>query len=128
MRYPVRLLLAACAAAIGACGDDAVAPVAAVALHVGLVPQDVPFAMQIGATARLQAVRVAADSSPLGGPVPAAWTSADTSVASVDASGTVHVRCVGMLRIMATYAEGGRTLQGSRDIPVTTTGARCAAP
>ena len=126
MRFLLSALLAA--VTLGACRTDIVAPDPAVALHIGAAPDGRPLALQLGATWQFQAVRVRADSSSVGEPVAETWSSADTAVAVVDASGTVTIRCVGFARVGATYVDGGRVLQGSIDIPVTTTGGpRCAA-
>jgi hypothetical protein len=98
-------------------------------LRIQLVPADAPgIALQIGGVYRFAAVPVAADSTPLGGPVAASWSSADTSVAVVDAAGTLRARCLGVARITATVEQGGRTLRGTREIDLWSYGERCAGP
>ena len=122
---PVVVVTSAC---ISACGNgDPTAAAPAVALQILLAPEDIAsFAMQIGAAAQLRAVRVTRDGRELAGTLAATWSSQDPSIMSVDANGLVRARCTGTTKIVAALVEGTRTLQGSREIAVATTGPRCA--
>jgi len=117
------------ASLLTACRPDVAAPAEPVALRITLLPADSPgIELQIGGAYQFAAVPVAADSTPLRGPVAARWASADTSVAVVDAAGTLRVRCLGAARITATVVQGGRTLRGTREIDLWSYGERCAGP
>jgi hypothetical protein len=92
----------------------------AVALRVQLPGGNPSIVLVPGSVLRFIAQPVGTDSAPVAQPVDAAWTVSDTTLALVDADGTVTVRRgSGDLRVMATYRAGVRTLSGAKSVMIT---------
>lgn len=103
---------------LSGCADATAAAPPAVALRVGL-PGARGVSLGFQSAAPLVAQPVAADSTPVGTPVRATWTSSDTSIVSVDLTGTIMSRQrAGAVVIQARARVGGRDLTGQTTIHV----------
>lgn len=134
----VRSLCLILGAGVG-CRDDGLDPARElVSLHVVAgtpTSGTVDYAIVVGVSSMLTAQGTARDSTLLGGPVVAAWSSSDTTVLSVRDTtfGTgasaipgarILARRSGRVTVTAIATAGGRVIQGQLSVPVATPLAR----
>lgn len=92
----------------------------AAALSVHTLGSKTPLTIVVGAQTSLVAQPVASDSSEIGAPISAMWTSSDTTRLMVDATGLVTPKRSGTVTVIARATLAGRSLTGQTQVTVVT--------
>ena len=82
--------------------------------------------INIGDDLPLEALPVRADSTRIATGIAAAWSSTDTTKATVSAQGLLHTRCVGSVIIRASATVAGRLVTGQLPVAIGSFGPACA--